>query len=52
METTLSIQSPTVSLVETLSEDLKALLAKAGLSTTDLNRLLDPKAVVNDPRWG
>lgn len=52
METTLSIQSPTVSLVETLSEELKALLSEAGLSTTDLHRLTDPKAVVNDPHWG
>ncbi len=51
METTLSIQSPTVSLVETLSEELKALLTAAGFSTTDLERLLDPRTTIVTANW-
>lgn len=51
METTLSIQSPTVSLVETLSEELKALLSEAGFSTADLERLLDPKPALIVNGW-
>lgn len=51
METTLSIQSPTVSLIETLSEDLKALLSAAGFSTADLQRLLDPRTAISLQNW-
>lgn len=51
METTLSIQSPTVSLIETLSEDLKALLSEAGFSTADLQRLLDPRTAISLQNW-
>ncbi len=49
--TTLSIEMPTVSLIDTLTEDLEALLGSAGLTTDDLEDLLSPYRRITTGNW-
>jgi len=51
MDATLELQLPTVSLVEMLPDEVKSLLAEAGLTITELQRLADPRERVVAAGW-
>ena len=50
MDTTFTL-AQNVNLIETLSDEMKAMLAEAGMSITELQRLLDPKERVIALGW-
>lgn len=49
--TTLTIQNPSITLVETLEDDILALLAQAGFTIAEVKRLQDPKERIESPGW-
>ena len=52
MDVTLALQDTQVLSIESLTEELKALFAKAGLDATTLDSLLDPRTRVILGGWG